>query len=256
MMPRALIGILAAGLGALLVWVMLGLPAPSGRVPALVAAHMNQSGVTHDVTAVLLNFRGYDTLLEIAVLLLAVLGVLAVRLAAADTGGTLPPPAGALLRALTNLVVPLMVLVAGYLLWAGAHRPGGAFQAGAVLAAAGVLLRLSGRLPALLPPRFWLRAGLLLGFAVFLAVALGMTVAGDALLEYPVVQAGAWITLIEVTLTLSIGLILISLFVGAPAPGLTRHARSASGSPPSPSGRGNEGEGQRGATTQSRKARA
>ena len=222
MMPRVLIGVLAAALGALLVWTMLGLPAPSGRLPALVAARMGESGVTHSVTAVLLNFRGYDTLLEIGVLLLAVLGVLAVRLAAADTGGTLPPPPGALLRAFTNLVVPLMVLVAGYLLWAGAHRPGGAFQAGAVLAAAGVLLRLSGRLPALLPPRFWLRAGLLLGFAVFLGVALGMTVIGGALLEYPEPRAGAWITLIETALTISIGLILISLFVGAPAPGGAR----------------------------------
>jgi multisubunit Na+/H+ antiporter MnhB subunit len=217
-MLRALIALFALGLAALLAWVMLGLPAPSGALPARVAAHMSNSGVTHDVTAVLLNFRGYDTLLEIGVLLLAVLGVLAVRLAAADIGGTLPPPAGAVLSALTNLLVPLIVLVAGYLLWAGAHRPGGAFQAGALLAAAGVLLRLSGRLPALLPPRFWLRAGLLVGFAVFLAVALGVTVAGDALLEYPTGQAGGWILLIEATLTVSIGLILISLFVGAPAP--------------------------------------
>ena len=46
------------------------------RVP--VAAHLADSGVTHPVTAVLLNFRGYDTLLEIAVLLLALLGILAV----------------------------------------------------------------------------------------------------------------------------------------------------------------------------------
>jgi hypothetical protein len=45
-----------------------------------------------------------------------------------------------------------------------------------------------------------------------------MTVAGDALLEYPAGQAGGLILLIEATLTLSIGLILISLFVGAPAP--------------------------------------
>jgi multisubunit Na+/H+ antiporter MnhB subunit len=228
-MLRALIGILSAALGGLLVWVMLGLPPPSGRLPALVAAHMNDSGVRHDVTAVLLNFRGYDTLLEIGVLLLAVLGVLVARLAEADTGEARSAPPPVLLRALSNLLVPLMVLIAGYLLWAGAHRPGGAFQAGAVLAAAGVLLRLSGRLPALLPPRFWLRAGLLLGFGVFLAVGLGVVAGGNALLEYPVSQAGAWILLIEATLTVSIGLILASLFVGAPAPGLARHARSASG---------------------------
>ena len=215
-MLRALIALLAVGLGALLAGVMFALPAPSGQLPALVAAHLHESGVEHPVTAVLLNFRGYDTLLEIGVLLLAVLGVLAVR-QAADSAAQTTPPAGAVLAALTQLVVPLMVLVAGYLLWAGAYQPGGAFQAGAVLAAAGVLLRLSGRLPPL-APRFWLRAGLLIGFAVFLAVALGMSLGGRALLGYPPAQAGAWILLIEASLTLSIGLILVSLFVGAPAP--------------------------------------
>ena len=215
-MLRALIALLALGLGGLLAGVMFNLPASSGHLPALVAARLRESGVEHPVTAVLLNFRGYDTLLEIAVLLLAVLGVLVVR-QAADSPAQTTPPAGAILAMLTQLVVPLMVLVAGYLLWAGAYRPGGAFQAGAVLAAAGVLLRLSGRLPAL-APRFWLRAGLLTGFAVFLAVALGMSLGGRALLAYPQAQAGAWILLIEASLTLSIGLILVSLFVGAPAP--------------------------------------
>jgi multisubunit Na+/H+ antiporter MnhB subunit len=188
-----------------------------GNLPALVEAHLEQSGVSHPVTAVLLNFRGYDTLLEIGVLLLAVLGVLAVRHAAAPEP-VHPRRAGAVLEALIHLAVPLMVLVAGYLLWAGAHQPGGAFQAGAMLAGAGVLLRLSGRLPALLPPGFWLRAGLLFGFSVFVAVALGTVAGGGELLTYPPDQAGAWILLIESSLTLSIGLILVSLFVGAPAP--------------------------------------
>ena len=214
-------------LAGLLVWTMLSLPAPvglqrdlhggRGDLPTLVEEHLGMSGVSHPVTAVLLNFRGYDTLLEIGVLLLAVLGVLAVRQAAGQEQVT-TPPAGAVLGALTHLAVPLMVLVAGYLLWAGAHQPGGAFQAGAVLAAAGVLLRLSGRLPALLPPGFGVRAGLLLGFAVFLAIALGVTSGGRALLAYPPQQAGGLILLIEASLTLSIALILVSLFVGAPSP--------------------------------------
>ena len=215
-MLRALIALLALGLGALLASVMLTLPAPSGELPALVAAYLYESGVEHPVTAVLLNFRGYDTLLEIGVLLLAVLGVLVVR-QAADSAAQSTPAAGAVLAALTQLVVPLMVLVAGYLLWAVSYQPGGAFQAGAVLAAAGVLLRLSGRLPPLVP-RFWLRAALVVGFAVFLAVALGMSLGGRTLLGYPPAQAGAWILLIEAGLTVSIGLILLSLFMGAPAP--------------------------------------
>ena len=49
-----------------------GLPV-EGYDGAPVAAHLAESGVTHPVTAVLLNYRGYDTLLEIAVLLLALL---------------------------------------------------------------------------------------------------------------------------------------------------------------------------------------
>lgn len=215
-MLRALIALLALALGILLAAVILDLPAPSGQLPALVAAHLGASGVSHPVTAVLLNFRGYDTLLEIGVLLLAVLGVLTVR-QAADSAAQAAPPADAVLAALTQLAVPLMVVVAGYLLWAGAHQPGGAFQAGAVLAAAGVLLRLSGRLPPL-EPHFWLRAGLLIGFAVFLGVALGTGVSGRGMLAYPPAQAGGWILLIEAGLTLSIALILVSLFVGAPAP--------------------------------------
>ncbi|MFP5505384.1 MAG: MnhB domain-containing protein [Gammaproteobacteria bacterium] len=215
-MPRALIALLALARGLQLAAVILALPAASGPLPALVAAHLDASGVSHPVTAVLLNFRGYDTLLEIGVLILAVIGALTMR-QAADGGVQITPPAGAVLASLTALAVPLMVVVAGYLLWAGAHQPGGAFQAGAVLAAAGVLLRLSGRLPSL-EPRFWLRAGLLIGFAVFLAVALGTSFAGRALLSYPPEQAGAWILFIEAGLTLSIALILVSLFVGAPAP--------------------------------------
>jgi multisubunit Na+/H+ antiporter MnhB subunit len=216
-MRRPLVSLFSLALAGLLAWTLLELPAPSSPIPALVDARLEQSGVRHPVTAVLLNFRGYDTLLEIGVLLLAVLGVLAVRHAAAPEP-VHPRRAGAVLEALIHLAVPIMVLVAGYLLWAGAHQPGGAFQAGAVLAGAGVLLRLSGRLPPLLPPGFRLRAALLLGFAVFLAVALGTAAGGRELLAYPPHQAGAWILLIEASLALSIGLILVSLFVGTPAP--------------------------------------
>ena len=57
-------------------------------------------------------------------------------------------------------------------------RPGGAFQAGAVLAAAGVLLHLAGLLPGWQTPRLRLRLGLAGGFALFLAVAGGLLAQG------------------------------------------------------------------------------
>lgn len=216
---RLPLSLLSASLGvtllAVVLWPTLA-PSPVD-LRGLVAHELHASGATNPVTAVLLNFRAYDTLLEIAVLLVAVLGVLALRLAAADTGARTPAPAGAVLGSLVHLVVPLMVLVSGYLLWAGVHQPGGAFQAGAVLAAAGVLLRLSGRLPPLLPPNVWVRTGLVAGFTVFLCVA-AATLSTGSLLEYPGAAADGSIAVIESFLTISIGLILVSLFVGAPAP--------------------------------------
>lgn len=207
---RLAVVLLALGLAGALVAAVLELPAPHPALPAAVADHMAMSGVAHPVTAVLLNFRGYDTLLEVAVLLLALLGMLA---ASPDTGmAAAVPRAAPVLQTLARLAVPLMILMAGYLLWAGAHRPGGAFQAGAVLAGAAVLLHLAGLLPAWASPRFLLRLGLAGGFLLFLAVAAGLLGQG-ALLRYPPEQAGALILLIEAGLTISLGLILAGLFL-------------------------------------------
>lgn len=174
-----------------------------------VAAHLADSGVSHPVTAVLLNYRGYDTLLEIAVLVLALLAILAV---VGDT--TISPVRAAhpVLQTLARLAAPLMIVVAVYLLWAGAFRPGGAFQAGAVLAAAAVLLHLTRLLPAWATPGTWLRAGLAGGFLLFLAIAAALLAEG-ALLKYPPAQAGLLILAIESGLTVSLGLILAGLFL-------------------------------------------
>lgn len=187
---------------------------------------MEESGARHPVTAVLLNFRGYDTLLEVAVLLLAVLGVLALRSSVSIPVSPPRPDASPVLAALMRLVLPLILLAAGYLLWAGAHRPGGAFQAAAVLGGGGVLLRLTGSIPPLGSPGPWLRIGLLLGFAVFLTIAAGSIGEGLSLLEYRGNRAGTSILLLESALTISIALILVTLFVGA-APPRIRHSPAA-----------------------------
>lgn len=213
-MTRALpvlIVVLATLLGVTLAAALLDLPPHAVRLPADVAANLATSGVAHPVTAVLLNFRGYDTLLEIAVLLLALFGVLALVKPHA-AGAT--HPAHPLLQTLARLLTPLMVLVAGYLLWVGAIAPGGAFQAGAVLAAAGVLLRLAGLLPAWATPALLLRAGLALGLMVFVAVAVAV-LSHATLLTYPPALAGGLILMIEASLTLSIGLILASLYLAS-----------------------------------------
>ncbi|WP_303786708.1 MnhB domain-containing protein [Azovibrio restrictus] len=183
-------------------------PAPVDLRPA-VAAHLEASGVAHPVTAVLLNYRGYDTLLEVAVLLLALFAILAV-IPDSQTGR--PTPAAPVLQTLARLAVPLMLVTATFLLWAGAFRPGGAFQAGSVLAAALVLLHLTGLLAGWPQPGARLRWGLAAGFLVFLAVAAALLLQGH-LLQYPPAWAGLLILCIEFALTLSLGLLLAGLFL-------------------------------------------
>jgi len=107
-----------------------------------------------------------------------------------------------------------LIITAGYLLWVGAHAPGGAFQAGAVLAAAAVLLRLGGFEGAGLPgpaAQRWLLAA---GIGVFLTVGLGVTAAGLAFLQYPRDWAGVLILLIEAAATLSIATTLALAYMG------------------------------------------
>jgi multisubunit Na+/H+ antiporter MnhB subunit len=217
---RAWLGALPfVALAGVLGWVVARMPGAEG-LTAAVAAELERSGVSNPVTAVLLNFRAYDTLLELAVLLVALLGVWAL-----GPARPAPAPAGPMLRQLRDVLLPLLVLTAGYLLWAGAHAPGGAFQAGALLAAAGVLLRIGGRADAGLPRGTALRALAVAGVAVFLAVGLAVMAAGGPFLDYPVALAGGLILLIEAAATLAIGATLAALYVGGEHPG-DRHAQT------------------------------
>lgn len=179
------------------------------RLGTQVDAQLALSGVTHPVTAVLLNFRAWDTLLELAVLLSAVLGIRALGY----VRSVYVPEAA--FKQLAVWLVPLLVLMAGYVLWAGAHSPGGAFQAGALLAGAGILLRLAGYAQAGLPRVAWqLSFGLVAGIGVFLLAGLILLNFGQGFLHYPTQFAKWWILAIELTATLSIGITLTLAFIG------------------------------------------
>ena len=83
-----------------------------------------------------------------------------------------------------------------------------------LLAAAGVML-LVANLPWLVRVEVvLLRLGLVLGPAVFVAVAAGCLLGGGRLLEYPTRWAGELLLAIEFCCALSIGLTLAALFAG------------------------------------------
>lgn len=226
---RALLSLLLAALAIGLGLVVLTLPDQSPGLTDDVLAKLAPSGVSHPVTAVLLNFRGYDTLLEVAVLLLAAVGLQPRHHRAPSRGTTgLGHP---LLLLLVRMLVPGTILVAGYLLWRGAHAPGGAFQAGAILGGAGILLILTNSIqpPDLSSP--WVRGGLLIGPGVFLAVAAAPLFAGKHLLEYPQRWAGVLILAIESALTISIALALTAFFAGTASSERTTAAAPQEGGP-------------------------
>lgn len=198
--------VVAVGLGYA-VWM---LPSEAIGLSVDVAADLDNSGVSNPVTAVLLNFRGYDTLLELFVLLLALLAVWSLELP--EESAETPP--NLVLVTLSRLLTPMMILVAAYILWVGAYEPGGAFQAGAILAAAGVLMLLSGTQVPKVMTGWSLRLLLVLGPAIFLLLGMITGLMEGRFLQLPPEYAGTLILVIEIAATLSIAATLIALFIG------------------------------------------
>lgn len=182
---------------------------------AVMVAAAERAAVTHPVTVVLLDARAFDTLLEVGVLLLAVIAALILahgegREPSSLDQGPRPSP---LLTWLVPRLAPIIGLVASYLLWAGATRPGGAFQGGTVLAAGGLILLLAKQLqppPLKWPIRLWLCAGLL----PFLTAGLLTLILGGNLLEYPEGLGKTLILVIEIGIMLSTALSFVVLALG------------------------------------------
>ncbi len=189
------------------------LPAPKGDIPGLVTRNLPDSGVENPVTAVLLNFRAYDTLLEIGVVLLALLGLRAVE------GRTRSAPkisSGSVLTGFYRMTLPFLILFSAYMVWVGKYEPGGAFQAAALLAAGGIIGRMAGADP--MPAGLQgsgLRVLVSAGFAVFLSIGVLLWIQSGSFLHFDPRSAGGYILIIEVAATVSIALSLIILFLGS-----------------------------------------
>lgn len=191
---------------------------------AAVAGLLPRTGVDHGVTGVLLNLRSYDTLLEIVVLLVAVLAALAIGGQDRTAPEPMPRPTSTGLRvpplqtAATGLLVPVLVLLVAWLLFAGSSRPGGAFQAGAVLTALVLLLHLAQR-PVLPLDAARSRAVAVSGVLAFVLVAAVGPLLGGAWLQLDPAWAGPVIIALEAVLAVAIGaslaLIALSLRQGA-----------------------------------------
>lgn len=199
--------------GSVLVTLLLALRGVSPEPAALAREALqsvDQSGVTHPVTAVLLNYRSLDTLLEIAVLVVAAFGAASIARESTRAVRADDP----VRRALAVVIVPVVLVVAIWVLVAGSSQPGGAFQAGALIGAALVIAHLCG-IPFATPSNRTVM--LVAGGSLLAFVGLGIIglVATGSWLGLDVAWAGAAILAIESLLAIGIGVALAGIFFAA-----------------------------------------
>ncbi len=210
------VAMLLSGVGV--VWVLLTREAREALLPRQVMENLAASGVENPVTAVLLNFRGYDTLFEIAVLLAAMVGVWSLDRGHRRFGRPISEPAfDPILGALIRIAVPATIVTAVYLTWVGSSAPGGAFQAAALLAGVGVLLTVSGALTPTTAASTPVRAIAAGGLGGFVLAGISTLPVTGRFLHYPEGWAYPMILGIESLLTVSIAMILLELFTDVPA---------------------------------------
>jgi multicomponent Na+:H+ antiporter subunit B len=148
----------AVGLAVLLVWGFAGIPAfghyrgPYGDL--LNAVGVRERHATDVVAAVVLDYRGFDTLGEEFILFASVVGVALLLRAGREEEQIDPsqlararerPPTTDAVRTLGLALVGPTVLLGLYVVAHGHLTPGGGFQGGAVLASASILVFLCGK---------------------------------------------------------------------------------------------------------------
>ncbi len=207
----------AGGVGLAIAVAVLSLPEPAPTLAPLVMTHLPSTDVGNPITGVLLAFRAIDTLLEAIVLLLALVGVWSLSPDAA-WGGRPGPRYNAdpdsVLAFIARVLPPIGVIVGIYVFWVGADHPGGKFQGATIVAAMWLLALLAGLTDAPPVSRRTLRALLVLGPLVFIAVGIAGVFLAGAFLAYPEGWSKPLILVIEFALMPSLALTLALIMAG------------------------------------------
>jgi len=143
--------------GSLLLYAAADLPDwgdPHSRPNSYLSPHyirhaLSDTAVPNIVTAVLADYRSYDTLFETAVVftagiaILTILGSLKGNERTGKAIGTIVLEADLIVTTACRLIVPPLQLFGLYVVAHGHHSPGGGFQGGVILGASLILLSLS-----------------------------------------------------------------------------------------------------------------
>lgn len=107
---------------------------------SLLALNANE-GVANAVTTVVVYFRGFDTLGEIAVLFIASLGI--GHMLSANAKCDVKAQSNFMLQSASKLLFPIILLYGVYVMVYGHLSPGGGFQGGVIIASGVLLLLIS-----------------------------------------------------------------------------------------------------------------
>lgn len=103
-------------------------------------------GAPNVITGILLTYRAFDTLGEVAVLFMVAAGVglvLSGKAKKSEVEAETATPASEIVRSAAQIMVPLIAIFAAYIIMNGHISAGGGFQGGAVIASAVLLLLLA-----------------------------------------------------------------------------------------------------------------
>ena len=218
-LPRLFAAVLCILVALALAWVVLLFPDEGPSLAPQSMQHLPETGLGNPVTAVLIAYRAFDTMLEKVVLVLAVVGVWSLAVdrywggAPGEARAERPEPTLALLA---QVLAPLGILVGVHIFWVGADEPGGAFQGGAILAAMWIIVMMARLTEAPPTSAFWLRLALVAGPLVFLVAGVAGAIFAGGFFAYPPGFAKPVILFIEAFMVLSIAVTLPMLVAGPP----------------------------------------
>lgn len=223
--------------GALLIYGTLDMPAfGSAETPVHqhVAAYyieksFEETGIPNLVSSVLASYRGFDTMGELFVIFAAGLGVLALLgmrtqyddESASHNALPLPMTRHHILRIISKMLIPLILLYALYVQFHGDFGPGGGFQAGAIFASAMILYTMMFGLQAALNviSRAWLEFLAALGVLLYVGTGLVSMLSGKNFLDYnalaadPIQGQHLGILLVELGVGITVGAIILLIFL-------------------------------------------
>jgi multicomponent Na+:H+ antiporter subunit B len=193
-------------------------------------------GIPNTVTAVLASYRALDTLGELVVVFTAGIAVLSLlgpfaRPDEARPGSDFHLADYRVIRVITGLVLPFILLFALYVLFHGEYGPGGGFQAGVIFATGAVLYSLVFGLDRAqyVVPRSALWSLVSLGLLLYLGLGVLTMVLGGSFLDYTTLSPGqpetgqhVGILVVEAAIGATVSAVMAGIFFGFAGRGVRR----------------------------------